>query len=89
MARANYKVSFVLLFLLSIYVAESRILPSENGTNSVLVCSKIYGANIEDTCFSIMRNFSVIPEVFTTFNPNLNCDKMFVGQWICLDGSSI
>nr|XP_009760734.1 PREDICTED: uncharacterized protein LOC104213034 [Nicotiana sylvestris] len=78
-----------LLFLLSVYVAESRILSSETGTNSVPVCNKIYGANIGDTCFSIMENFSVTSEVFTAFNPNLNCDKMFVGEWICLDGSSI
>ncbi|KAF3650455.1 putative F-box/LRR-repeat protein-like [Capsicum annuum] len=46
------------------------------GTNSALICSKIYGANIGDTCFSIMQQFSVTPESFTTFNPNLNCDKM-------------
>lgn len=57
-------------------------------TNSALICSKIYGANIGDTCFSIMQQFSVSAKDFTTFNPNLNCEKMFVGEWICLDGSS-
>ncbi|KAM3222043.1 lysM domain-containing protein ARB [Capsicum annuum] len=92
MAKASYKLTmlftFVLLFLLSINIAESRIVSSGIGTNSALICSKIYGANIGDTCFSIMQQFSVTPESFTTFNPNLNCDKMFVGEWICLDGSS-
>nr|XP_016460506.1 PREDICTED: lysM domain-containing protein ARB_03442-like [Nicotiana tabacum] len=92
MAKASYKqamlLSFVLFFLLCINMAESRTLSSGTGKNSVLICSKIYGANIGDTCFSIMQNFSVTPEAFTTFNPNLNCDKMFVGEWICLDGSS-
>ncbi|MCD7453673.1 hypothetical protein HAX54_021828 [Datura stramonium] len=92
MARASYEstmlVSFVLLFLLSISMAESRIVSSGIGMNSALICSKIYGANIGDTCFSIMQQFSVNPQAFATFNPNLNCDKMFVGEWICLDGSS-
>ncbi|XP_055822354.1 lysM domain-containing protein ARB_03442-like [Solanum dulcamara] len=93
MARSSYKLtmlfSFVLLFLLSINIAESRIVSSRIGTNSALICSKIYGANIGDTCFSIMQQFSVTAEAFTTFNPNLNCEKMFVGEWICLDGSSL
>ncbi|OIT36753.1 PREDICTED: lysM domain-containing protein ARB_03442-like [Nicotiana attenuata] len=88
MARASYKhLSFVLLLLL-INMAESRNLSSGTGKNSALICSKIYGANIGDTCFSIIQNFSVTPEAFTTFNPNLNCNKMFVGEWICIDGSS-
>ncbi|WMV39163.1 hypothetical protein MTR67_032548 [Solanum verrucosum] len=34
-----------------------------------------------------MQLFSVTAKDFTTFNPNLNCEKMFVGEWICLDGS--
>ncbi|KAK4368519.1 hypothetical protein RND71_012311 [Anisodus tanguticus] len=89
MARASYKstivFSFVLLFILSISMAVAAGI----GTNSALICSKIYGTNIGDTCFSIMQQFSVTPDAFTTFNPNLNCDKMFVGEWICLDGSSV
>ncbi|CAN4103378.1 unnamed protein product [Withania somnifera] len=93
MARESYKsamlFSFLLLFLLCISKAESRIISAGIGTNSVLVCSEVYGANIGDTCFSIMQQFSVTPEAFATFNPNLNCDEMFVGEWICLDGSSI
>ncbi|KAJ8568835.1 hypothetical protein K7X08_032466 [Anisodus acutangulus] len=93
MARASYKsaivFSFVLLFLLSISMAESKVVSAGIGTNSALICSKIYGTNIGDTCFSIMQQFSVTPDAFTTFNPNLNCDKMFVGEWICLDGSSV
>ncbi|KAJ8543468.1 hypothetical protein K7X08_005991 [Anisodus acutangulus] len=93
MARASCKpamlFSIVLLFLLSISMSESRIVSFGIGTNSALICSKIYGANIGDTCFSIMQQFSVTSEAFTTLNPNINCDKMFVGEWICLDGSSI
>ncbi|XP_059284716.1 lysM domain-containing protein ARB_03442-like [Lycium ferocissimum] len=93
MPRASYKSAiffiFVLLFILSISMAESRTVSSGIGTNSALICSKIYGANIGDTCFSVMQQFSMTAEAFTTFNPNLNCDKMFVGEWICLDGSSI
>ncbi|KAJ8568836.1 hypothetical protein K7X08_032467 [Anisodus acutangulus] len=94
MAKTSYKLimlfSFVLLFLLSVNIAESRIVSfaAGLGSNYAMICSKIYGANIGDTCFSIMQQFSVTPEAFTTFNPNLNCDKMFVGEWICLDGSS-
>ncbi|KAK4368520.1 hypothetical protein RND71_012312 [Anisodus tanguticus] len=92
MARASYKsatlFSFVLLFLLAISMSESKIVSSGIGKNFALTCSKIYGTNIGDTCFSIMQQFSVTSEAFTTFNPNLNCDKMFVGEWICLDGSS-
>lgn len=123
MATSSYKLTMlfsIVLFLLSINIAESRIVSCKYdikfypinsytfqlnlsfyfsiiifsmiaagiGTNPALICSKIYGANIGDTCFSIMQQFSVTPEAFTTFNPNLNCDKMFVGEWICLDGSS-
>ncbi|KAM3395499.1 lysM domain-containing protein ARB [Capsicum galapagoense] len=93
MARASYKsamfFNFVLFFVFSISKEESRIVSLETGTNSALTCSKMYGANIGDTCFSIMQQFSVTPRAFATFNLNLNCDKIFVGQWICLDGSSI
>ncbi|CAN4103377.1 unnamed protein product [Withania somnifera] len=79
MARKSYKstmlFNFLLLFLI---MEESRIVSSGIETNSALICSKVYGANIGDTCFT-----------FATFNPNLNCDKMLVSEWICLDGSSV
>ncbi|KAL8188727.1 hypothetical protein R6Q57_029747 [Mikania cordata] len=54
-----------------------------------LVCDKIYGTLPEDTCFSIIETFKLTTASFTAFNPNLNCDKIFVGEWLCIDAITI
>ncbi|XWS13208.1 hypothetical protein CRYUN_Cryun36dG0017800 [Craigia yunnanensis] len=49
-------------------------------------CLSIYGAEEGDTCFGITQAFNLTTDFFNQINPNLNCDQMFVGQWLCVDG---
>ncbi|XVF37683.1 hypothetical protein REPUB_Repub20aG0030800 [Reevesia pubescens] len=49
-------------------------------------CVSIYGAEEGDTCFSISQAFNLTSDFFDAINPNLNCKKIFVGQWLCVDG---
>ncbi|KAI5660758.1 hypothetical protein M9H77_20081 [Catharanthus roseus] len=81
--------AFVILFILS--MAESRALNGGLGatqtiSNQVVVCDKIYGAQSGDNCFSIALQFNLTTEFFASLNPNLNCNHIFIGEWLCVDG---
>lgn len=52
-----------------------------------LKCESVYGVKTGDTCFEIAQTFSVPIEFFDSINPNLNCTALFVGQWVCLNGT--
>ncbi|KAK2985930.1 hypothetical protein RJ640_008146 [Escallonia rubra] len=55
-------------------------------TKAAPICNKVYGAQVGDTCFSVAKTFKLKTEVFNVLNPNLNCVKMFVGEWLCVQG---
>ncbi|KAF8766127.1 hypothetical protein HU200_007624 [Digitaria exilis] len=50
-----------------------------------LVCTKIYGVQQRhETCFALAQAGELTLEQFFSFNPNINCQKLFIGQWVCL-----
>ncbi|KAL6614368.1 hypothetical protein ACP70R_036638 [Stipagrostis hirtigluma subsp. patula] len=49
-----------------------------------LTCSKVHGVREGETCFSVGQAAGLSEEQFLGFNPNINCEKVFVGQWVCL-----
>ena len=51
-----------------------------------VICSSVIGVKSGDTCFDIANNFKLSSKAFESINPNLNCDKLFVGEWICVKG---
>ncbi|KAI3765575.1 hypothetical protein L2E82_15613 [Cichorium intybus] len=82
-------VSCILLlsFALIFSEGESKVaFRSRSTAKPVLVCNEIYGTQVGDTCFSVMAAFHLTTSAFNTFNPNLNCDKVFVGEWLCVNG---
>ncbi|KAJ0039685.1 hypothetical protein Pint_27289 [Pistacia integerrima] len=99
MAKANYNkramilnLVLVLSLFLVISMAESR---KANGARVLkarkprcsLECESVFGVESGDTCFGIAQLFSLTTEVFDSINPNLNCEALFVGQWLCVAGS--
>ncbi|KAJ7969393.1 Peptidoglycan-binding lysin domain [Quillaja saponaria] len=55
----------------------------EKGT-STLECNTVYGALEGDTCTSVTQKFNLNPQFFLEINPNINCETIFVSQWLCL-----
>ncbi|CAI0434415.1 unnamed protein product [Linum tenue] len=51
-----------------------------------LVCDTVYGFQSGDTCFDLAKASNLTDKGFLDINPNLNCDDIFVGQWICTSG---
>ncbi|KAK1422646.1 hypothetical protein QVD17_17932 [Tagetes erecta] len=51
------------------------------------VCTSVVGVQTGDSCFSITQRFKLSLGFFGYINPNLNCKKLFVGEWICIDGN--
>ncbi|CAO1943404.1 unnamed protein product [Urochloa humidicola] len=49
-----------------------------------LTCSKVHGVQQGETCFSIAQGTGLTQDNFLAFNPNINCQKLFIGQWVCL-----
>ncbi|KAF5738937.1 hypothetical protein HS088_TW12G00133 [Tripterygium wilfordii] len=49
-------------------------------------CNGGHRVRSEESCDDIKKGFSLSAGVFDQINPNLNCDNLFEGQWICTDG---
>ncbi|KAF8011880.1 hypothetical protein BT93_I0111 [Corymbia citriodora subsp. variegata] len=78
----------ILFFVLMISLAESRVTGRVATLNPGLVCDKVVGVNSGDTCLSIAQQSQLSSVSFSSINPNLNCDALFVGQWLCISGRS-
>ncbi|KAM3351921.1 hypothetical protein ACQJBY_023662 [Aegilops geniculata] len=53
-----------------------------------LTCNKVSAVQQGETCSSLAEDAGLTQEDFLGFNPNINCVRIFVGQWVCLDASS-
>ncbi|KAL6135354.1 hypothetical protein ACLB2K_067582 [Fragaria x ananassa] len=84
MARANLILLLVVSLLVMITVAESTRLAGKK--DSALVCNFVYGAEEGDTCSLVAEMFNLSLDTLLAINPNINCDSLFVGQWLCIDG---
>lgn len=51
-------------------------------------CDTVFGVRKGDTCFDIAQNFKLSTPEFDSINPNINCAALFVGQWVCVDGTA-
>jgi len=51
-------------------------------------CDEVFGVGSGDNCFDITQTFNLTTKLFDSINPNLNCDALFVGQWLCVAGSA-
>ncbi|CAN4078226.1 unnamed protein product [Withania somnifera] len=99
MAKPNDRVlSFVILSLLlfitlveskfTIHREDSSPSPSPSPTPaSEISCLKVVNVKDGDTCFDISKSFGLGSDIFNAINPNLNCTALFVGQWLCVDGT--
>ncbi|KAJ8545598.1 hypothetical protein K7X08_018181 [Anisodus acutangulus] len=77
----------ILSFLLFINLAESSQVTDAVNRRRTLRCLKVVNVKNGDTCFDVSKTFGLGSNVFNVFNPNLNCTALFVGQWLCIDGT--
>ncbi|KAL4628804.1 hypothetical protein ACB092_05G264400 [Castanea dentata] len=96
MAKSTNAIAIILnlalmLALLHIFpVAESQFFGNGLSTLTpihVPVCDQVYGVNSGDTCLDVAKNFNLPTDFFNSINPNLNCSALFIGQWLCVDGT--
>ncbi|XWS27967.1 hypothetical protein CRYUN_Cryun25bG0025700 [Craigia yunnanensis] len=82
--------NFVLIVALLVIVsmAESREIGLLKGKKSTPECNGVYGVVSGDTCFAVRKNFNLTTTFFESVNPNLECDSLFVGQWLCVAGKA-
>ncbi|KAF5804248.1 putative LysM domain-containing protein [Helianthus annuus] len=84
MAKINNKAFVYMLFvvvLVGIMTTTALDLPI-----TTPICASVIGVKSGDTCFDIAKKFKLSSTLFNFINPNLNCDKLFVGEWICIKG---
>ncbi|KAL9671400.1 hypothetical protein QQ045_008968 [Rhodiola kirilowii] len=78
--------ALALSFLIMASVADCRLFNSPIGSApAALACAQVYGAEQNDTCISVGQKFKLNENAFLSINPNINCNKIFVGQWLCVD----
>ncbi|KAF9678976.1 hypothetical protein SADUNF_Sadunf07G0092200 [Salix dunnii] len=82
-------VLILLSLLLIVSMAESRFLGLAGSFKArTPECNEVFGVGSGQTCFDITKSFNLTNELFDSINPNLNCDALFVGQWLCVAGSA-
>ncbi|PWA98082.1 Peptidoglycan-binding lysin domain-containing protein [Artemisia annua] len=75
------------LFLTFAIFAESRsTLIGFQKDPFAVTCNQVVGGKAGDDCTSIGDSFKLGLESLLA-NPNINCLAIFVGQWVCVDGS--
>ncbi|CAN4104892.1 unnamed protein product [Withania somnifera] len=81
-------VALVLTFLLILTPSLGRILASTNEeSQAVPTCTTVYNVDTGDTCDNIIKSFALKAKSFSSLNPNLKCDDLFVGEYVCLNGT--
>ncbi|KAM3333002.1 hypothetical protein ACQJBY_028230 [Aegilops geniculata] len=99
---ANHGVAALLiasLFVVAVTLADARITVQVQRHSvsrgyaakavPALACNKVNAVQTGDTCSSIADGAGLAQEDFLGFNPNINCEKIFLGQWVCLDASAV
>ncbi|KAM7522297.1 hypothetical protein LguiA_012199 [Lonicera macranthoides] len=52
-----------------------------------VTCNTVYATAEGDTCVAVAEEFNLPDDYFLALNPNINCADIFVGQWLCIDGT--
>ncbi|XP_019199599.1 PREDICTED: lysM domain-containing protein ARB_03442-like isoform X2 [Ipomoea nil] len=65
--------SFLLILLAAVGKADAKA-----------ECNQVYGQEFGDTCTSIADKFHLSLDSFLALNPNINCNSIFVGEWLCI-----
>ncbi|CAO2182692.1 unnamed protein product [Urochloa humidicola] len=73
--------ALVIAFLLVAVITVAGAAPPA----SPLICEKPYGVKERETCFALAQTTGLTLKQFFSFNPNINCKNLFIGQWVCLN----
>ncbi|KAM3222055.1 hypothetical protein P3L10_021325 [Capsicum annuum] len=83
-----FNVALVLTFLLILTPSMGRVFISNSeASQAIPTCTTIYNVDTGDTCNNIIKLFDLRAKDFSSLNPNLNCDDLFVGEYVCLNGT--
>ncbi|ESW31248.1 hypothetical protein PHAVU_002G222400 [Phaseolus vulgaris] len=74
--------SSALIFLSLLVMFLLVLTPAVEG----VTCNDVHGVEEGETCTSIFQGFNLQERHFLGINPNINCNFIFVGQWVCVDG---
>ncbi|CAL9757711.1 unnamed protein product [Musa acuminata subsp. burmannicoides] len=85
-AATFYSLAVLLALLLTISSTEGRLSKSRSYCSDKHSCKTVYGVKSGDTCFAVAQLFHLTAFEFSAINPNLDCDILFVGQWLCING---
>ncbi|MFS8032892.1 putative LysM domain-containing protein [Helianthus anomalus] len=92
MSKINNK---TIINMLIVFVFVSILTTTQGETISVDTpikipfCTSVIGVKSGDTCYGIAHKFKLSSTLFNSINPNLNCNKLFVGEWICIGGIAL
>ncbi|CAO2171683.1 unnamed protein product [Urochloa humidicola] len=97
---ANYRAAALLIasLLVAVSLADARLtihhdvhgvlFVNDVAAVPALSCSTVHGVKKGETCSSVAQAAGLTQDDFLGFNPNINCEKVFVGQWVCLAATS-
>ncbi|KAL6136790.1 hypothetical protein ACLB2K_062085 [Fragaria x ananassa] len=90
LAMPNNKVAMLLVLCLVLMISstDSRQLGTGSAGNGKPSCDTVYSVQPADSCTSVIEAFALDSDFFFSINPNINCNAIFVDQWLCVDGSA-
>ncbi|KAI9399032.1 hypothetical protein POPTR_002G038350v4 [Populus trichocarpa] len=80
----------MLSFILLASIVESRLVLglSLRAAASTPDCVSVHGVVSGDTCSAVPQQFNLSTDDFNAINPILDCDKLFLSQWLCVEGTT-
>ncbi|KAL3721466.1 hypothetical protein ACJRO7_033894 [Eucalyptus globulus] len=77
----KYTVFFNLVSILFFVLMVTRV---ESG--KLFLCLQDVQVNKGDICYAIAQQYGLTLDTFYSYNPNVNCDDLSIGQYLCVDG---
>ncbi|KAL3740432.1 hypothetical protein ACJRO7_021679 [Eucalyptus globulus] len=82
-----FQILLRLSLLLAVSMAENKLIEGVGilgEKDSKLECATAYGVRGGDNCTSVAETFSLSPGIFADINPNVDCNDLLLGQWLCV-----
>ena len=78
---------YICMHAIIFYAWHVRTVGFAEGQGTVVECKTVYGVEVGDTCSLIIQKINQSFDAFLAINPNINCDTIFIGQWVCINGN--
>ncbi|KAI4371690.1 hypothetical protein MLD38_010013 [Melastoma candidum] len=81
---ALFAIALALLLATCMAASDFSSLEVPEADKPLLKCQSTHAVLSGETCFTIAKQFNLTTIELLAINPNIVCDKLLVGEWLCV-----